>query len=307
MPSSCVPLSVKLSSCICCSRLLLPGCRCWCCCCMSSSSSSAGGSSPSSWFQIAAAWSRARTTGERRWPCTESGASDSLRRSQAALLEAVSWPNTCAKRLRRTGTPRPASFLRAWGQSAAGTAAGRWRSAAGCVQNKRLCSVHCHSSMKALCCPTYLGSMPPPPIQVTGRPPLLQPDAFMDGHCCCCCWCSSCCCCQSLLLLQLPSQPPNWCLCGEKQHHSDRPSQHSLARRRGAVAGPCPGLPADMNACVMCGKPDDVPGRRITLCCASREPDSGLQPSRQRRGRASSQHGQREQRQRGRGWHDVGS
>jgi hypothetical protein len=86
----------------------------------------------------------------------------------------------------------------------------------------------------SLRCCTHLGSMPPPPIHVTGRPPLLQPDAFMDGHCCCSCSCCCCwCCCQSLLLLQLPSQPPNWCLCGGKQHtRSDRPAQHSLWREQ---------------------------------------------------------------------------
>jgi hypothetical protein len=53
---------------------------------------------------------------------------------------------------------------------------------------------------------THFGSMPPPPIHVTGRPPLLQPDAFNEGHCCSfcsssdticsgseCCGCCTCC------------------------------------------------------------------------------------------------------------------
>jgi hypothetical protein len=60
---------------------------------------------------MAAPTSRARTVAQRPWPYVESGGSDSLRRSHAALLLAVLSPNVSKKSVRSCGTPRLASRL----------------------------------------------------------------------------------------------------------------------------------------------------------------------------------------------------
>ena len=64
-------------------------------------------------FQMAAPASRLRMVAERPRPSSESGGSDSLRRSHAPLLDAVWCPNTSRNSARSRGTFRPTSSLHA--------------------------------------------------------------------------------------------------------------------------------------------------------------------------------------------------